>query len=148
MKTKIIETIFPTLFGILTVLGLLVMFNIIVRNGDAFNSPDNGFFTLFVPIATIIALTIQFILTLPIWKKFKSQKKVWGLKLIQLTGLLCLVSGLTFGLVFWEPNLGIKELLLVSLTGILAFTVYWTVNLFTLKQLDKRQNSFKNTSFC
>lgn len=140
MKTKIIETILPTTLGILTVLGLLVVFNLIAHNGDAFNSPDNGFFKLFVPIATIIALTIQFTLTLPFWKKFKSQKKVWRLTLVQFTGLLCLISGLTFGLVFWEASFGISELILVSLTGIIAFTVYWTVNLLTLRQLDKRIN--------
>lgn len=137
MKTKIIGTIIPTTLGILTVLGLLVVFNIIVLNGNAFTSPDNGFFKLFVPIATLIALTIQFNLTLPFWKKFKSQKKVWGLTLIQFTGLLCIISGLTFGLVFWEPNVVINELFLVSLTGIVAFTVYWTVNLLTLKHLNK-----------
>jgi len=137
MKTKIIETILPTTLGILTVLGLLVVFNLIVHNGDAFTSPDNGFFKLFVPIVTIIALTIQFTLTLPFWRKFKSQKKVWGLTIVQFTGLLCLISGLTFGLVFWEPNFGIKELLLVSLTGIVSFTLYWTVNLLTLKKIDR-----------
>jgi len=137
MKTKIIETILPTTLGILTVLGLLVVFNLIVHNGDAFTSPDNGFFKLFVPIVTIIALSIQFTLTLPFWRKFKSQKKVWGLTIVQFTGLLCLISGLTFGLVFWESNFGIKELFLVSLTGIVSFTLYWTVNLLTLKQLDK-----------
>jgi len=145
MKTKIIETILPTILGILTVLGLLVVFNLIVHNGDAFNSPDNGFFKLFVPIATIIALTIQFTLTLPFWKKFKFKKKVWGLTLVQFTGMLCLISGLIFGLVFWEPSFGINEFFLVFLTGIVAFTVYWTVNLFTLKQINKSQNLFKNT---
>ncbi|HPU23276.1 MAG TPA: hypothetical protein PL149_03860 [Candidatus Kapabacteria bacterium] len=140
MKTKIIETILPTTLGILTVLGLLVVFNIIVHNGDAFNSPDNVFFKLFVPTATIIALTIQFTLTIPFWKKFKTQKKVLGLTLFQFTALLCIISGLTFGLVFWETSFGISELILVSLTGIVAFTVYWTVNLLTLRQLDKRIN--------
>ena len=139
MKTKIIATILPTILGILTVLGLLVVFNIIVHNGDAFNSSDNGFFKLFVPIATIIALTIQFTLTLPFWKKFKSLKKVWGLTLFQFTALLCIIPGLTFGLVFWESNFGINELILVSLTGIIAFSVYWTVNLLTLKQIDRLQ---------
>ena len=139
MKTKIIETILPTILGILTVLGILVVFNLIVHNGDAFNSPDNGFFKLFVPIATIIALTIQFTLTLPFWKKFKSKKKVWGLTLFQFTALLCIISGLTFGLVFWETNFGISELILVSITGIIAFSVYWTMNLLTLKQIDKLQ---------
>lgn len=140
MKTKIIKTILPTIFGILTVLGILAAFNLIVHNGDAFNSPDNGFFKLFVPIATIIALTIQFTLTLPFWKKFKTQKKVWGMTLFQFTALLCIISGLAFGLVFWETNFGINELILVSLTGVVAFTVYWTVNLLTLKQLDRLQN--------
>ena len=137
MKTKIVGTILPTIFGILTVLGLLVVFNLIVHNGDAFNSPDNGFFKIFVPIATVIALTTQFTLALNFWNKFKSNKKVWGLTLFQFTALLCIISGLTFGLVFWEPNLGIKELFLVSLTGIVAFTVYWTINLLTLKKIDR-----------
>jgi len=139
MKTKIIGTILPTTLGIITVLGLLVVFNIIVHNGDAFNSPDNGFFKLFVPIATIIALIIQFTLTIPFWRKFKSLKKVWGLTLFQFTALLCIISGLVFGLLFWEPSFGIKELILVTLTGIIAFSVYWTVNLLALKQIDRIQ---------
>jgi hypothetical protein len=137
MINKIIGTILPTILGILTVLGLLVVFNLIIHNGDAFNSPDNGFLKIFVPIATVIALTTQFTLTLPFWNKFKSNKKVWGLTLFQFTALLCIISGLIFGLVFWEPNFGIKDLFLVSLTGIVAFTVYWTVNLLTLKKIDR-----------
>lgn len=131
------EAILPTVFGIVAVLALLVAFNLIVHNGDAFNAPDNGFFKLFVPIATLIALFIQFTLTLPFWKKFQSHKKVWGLTLFQFTAIICLISGLTFGLVFWESSFGINELILVSLTGIVAFSVYWTVNLLTLKQIDR-----------
>ena len=140
MKTKVIETILPTLFGILAVLGILAEFNLVVHNGNAFNSPDNGFFTLFVPIAIIIALTIQFTLTLPFWGKFKSRKKIRGLTLIQFTVLLCLISGLVFGFAFWEPSFGVNELIMVSLTGVTAFTIYWTVNLLTLRQLEKRLN--------
>lgn len=92
-----------------------------------------------MPIVTNIALTIQFALTLLFLKKFKSQKKVFGLTLFQFTALLCIISGLTFGLVFWETNFGINELILVSLTGVIAFFVYWTVNLLTLEQIDRRQ---------
>ena len=138
MKDKIIKTILPTILGILTVLGILVAFNLVFHNGNVFNSPDCGFFTLFVPIATIIAMIIQLTLTLPFWKKFKSQKKVWGLTLVQFTGLLCLISGLTFGLVFWDPSFGINDLFLAFLTGVVAFTVYWTVNLLTLKMLNRQ----------
>jgi hypothetical protein len=137
MKSKFIETILPTTLGILTVFGLLVVFNLIVHNGDAFNSPENGFYKLFLPIVTFIALTIQITLALPLWKKIKSHKKVLGLTLFQFTALLCIISGLTFGLVFWETNLGIQELIFVSLTGIIAFSAYWTVNFLTLKLLDR-----------
>ncbi len=137
MKTKIIGTILPTLLGILSVLVLLLVFNLIMHNGDAFNSPDNGFFKLFVPITTIIALIIQFTLTLPLWEKFKFQKKIWGLTLYQFTAILCIMSGLVFGFVFWETNFGIKELIHLFLIGIIAFSVYWTVNLLTLKQIDR-----------
>ena len=136
MKTKIIKIILPALFGILTVLGLLAIFNLIVYHGDVFTSTDHGFFKYFVPLATMMAMAIQFFLTLPIWKKFKTRKKVWGMTLIQFTSILCIISGLVFGLVFWETNSGINELIMVSLTGIFAFTAYWTVNLLTLKRLD------------
>ncbi len=132
-----IRNIYPTVLGIFTVLLLLVMFNLIVHNGDAFNAPDNGFFTLLVPVTTIIALIIQFTLTLPFWENFKSRKKVWGLTLFQFTILLCIVSGLAFGLVFWERSFGLNELVFVSLTGIIAFSVYWTINLLILRQIDR-----------
>ena len=51
-----------------------------------------------------------------------------GLTLFQFTALLCILSGLIFGLVFWERDLGYNELIFISLTGIIAFSVYWTVN--------------------
>jgi len=139
MKTKIIKTTLPTILGIMTVLGLLILYNILVYNGDGFRNPDKGFFKYFVPFAIIIAMLIQYTLTLPFWKKFKSDKKVMRLTLIQFTGLLCIVSGLAFGLVFWETNLGMSELIAESITGIIAFAVYWTINLLTLKKLDKIQ---------
>lgn len=125
------------MFGIFSVLALLVLYNLISQDINVLNAPDNGFFKYFVPFVIIIALIIQLTMTLPIWNKFKNQRKVWGLSIIQFTVLLCLLSGFAFGYLFWEPSLGITELLLVSLTGFIAFTVYWTVNLFTLKQLDK-----------
>ncbi len=131
------KTILPTVFGVLAVLGLLVVFNLIVYDGDIFTKPDNGFLKYFVPISTIIAITIQAILTIPFWKKFKTQGKILGLTLIQFTGFLCIISGLTFGLVFWERSYGVDEFFLVTFTGIITFSVYWTINLLTLRQLDK-----------
>ena len=137
MKVKIIKIILPTILGILTVLGVLVILNLIMHNGDAFSKPDNGFFAIFVPISTFIAITIQLVLTLPFWEKFKSYKKVWGLTLFQFTTILCIISGLIFGLVFWERSFGFGEFIAVSITGIIAFAIYWTVNLITIKQIEK-----------
>ena len=137
MKAKILKTILPTIIGILTVLVLLALFNFIVYHQGPFSQPDDGFFQYIVPFATIIAMMIQFFLTLPFWKKFKSNIRVWGLTLFQFTGLIILVSGFAFGLVCWETIFGIIDLIWGIITGILAFAVYWTSNLLTLKQLDK-----------
>ncbi|HPX75097.1 MAG TPA: hypothetical protein PLW77_00795 [Bacteroidales bacterium] len=137
MKVKIIKIILPTILGIFAVLGVLVILNFIIYDGDAFSKPDNGFFTIFVPISTFIAITIQLVLTLPFWEKFKSYKKVWGLTLFQFTTILCIISGLIFGLVFWERSFGFGEFIAVSITGIIAFAIYWTVNLITIKQIEK-----------
>jgi len=137
VKTKIIKTVLPPILGIFTVLAILVILNLIMYNGDAFSKPDNGFFTLFVPITTLIAIIIQFTLTLPFWEKFQSRKKVWGLTLIPFTIILCIISGLLFGLLFWERDLGFSEFIAVSLTGIIAFSIYWAVNILTLKQIDR-----------
>ena len=97
MKSKLIKTLLPTLFGVLTVLGILLLIQVILHPGNISIIPDKGFFSLFVPIVTFIALLIQFTLTLPFWKKFKTQKKVWGLKLVPFTIILSVFSGLIFG---------------------------------------------------
>lgn len=137
MKAKIIKILLPPIFGVLAVLGILVFFNLVVHNGDAFNSPDNGFFSLFVPIVTLIALIIQITLTLPFWEKFKANQRVWGMTVFQFTSHLCVISGLAFGLFFWDKSFGLKDLVLASITGIFAFALYWAVNLLTLKKMDR-----------
>ena len=137
MKAKLLKTIVPTIIGVLTVLFLLLIFNFIVYKDDIFNKPEDGLFTFFTPIVTIIALLIQFFLTLPFWEKFKSQNKVWGMTLFQFTALVILISGLAFGFVFWEDIFGLIDLLWGCITGIIAFAAYWVCNIFTLKKLDK-----------
>lgn len=137
MKAKMIKTILASILGILAVLVILAAFNLIAHNGDAFDTPNLDFFSYFVPITIIIALIIQFFITLPLWEKFKLQKKVWGLSCFQFSTVLCVLFGVVFGLLFWETSLGFVELAIVSITGLIAFAVYWSVNLWTLKRLDK-----------
>ena len=67
-------------------------------------------------------------------------QKVMGMGLIEFTTLVCLFSGMFFGFVFWEPGDGIGELLFITLTGVVAFAVYWAMNLLTLKWLEKYRN--------
>ncbi len=137
MKTKIMETLFPTVSGITAVLLLLALYNLILHRTDAFSYPDRDFFNLVVPAATLIALIVQYTLTLPLWKRFQLGQKVLGMTLVEFTTVLCLFSGMFFGLVFWDSGDGIPELIFIMLTGVVAFAVYWTVNLLILKWLIK-----------
>lgn len=138
MKSKIFKTVFPPVSGILAVFGLLAIFNLVFHDGDAFTTKGYAFLGYFLPFAALCAMTIQLALTLPFWNKFKTRKKVWGMTIVPFTTLVCLVSGLAFGLVFWETSYGFREWVAVTLTGIIAFSVYWAVNLFVLTFLDKR----------
>lgn len=135
MKVKLIQALLPPILGILSVLGLLILFNIIIHNGDVFTRPDKGFVRYFIPIAIIMAVIIQITITIPFLEMFKTRKKIWGLTIFSFTVLLCFISGLIFGFVFWDRDYGIIEIFSISLTGIIAFAIYWTTNLLTLKQL-------------
>lgn len=128
-------TIFPVIAGVASVLLVLLIINLLFHSGDVFRHPDNGFLLTFVPFTLFMAFFIQYLLVLPIRKRFLVQKKVWNLTLFQFTALLCVFSGIIFGWVFWERSLGLTEWFWVSLTGLLAFALYWTVNLLIMKHL-------------
>jgi uncharacterized membrane protein YedE/YeeE len=137
MKTKTVMTILPTIVGILSVLGILFISNLIFEKGSVMHSSDIKFYILFVPITTICALIVQYLLTLRLWDRFKKRERVFGMNLFQFTSLLTIISGLIFGFVFWERSYGIYELIWVTLTGIFAFAIYWTSNLIILIRLDR-----------
>jgi uncharacterized membrane protein YedE/YeeE len=143
MKAKITGTFIPTLTGIFIVLGILILINVLFFGGTVFSTPDNGFFSIFVPIATLIALIIQLLITLPVWARFRSGKKIVGLSLFPFTVIIIIISGLAFGYVFWEPIAGHKELMGITLTGIGAFAVYWSVNILLLYKIDKNYQAGK-----
>lgn len=138
MKKTVLKTFLPTLSGIITVLFILIVINVIFFNATAFKTPDYGFFKTFVPITTTLALAIQFFITLPVWKQFVKKGMFIGMKLIPFTMLVILIFGVTFGFVFWERNYGLRELVATTLTGIVAFTIYWFINITFLRFLEKR----------
>jgi len=137
MNVKILNIIIPPIAGIVTVLGILILINMIFQGGSVFHTPDNGFFKYFVPFTLAMAILIQITLVLPFWNKFRSGQKILKLSLIPFTMLIILISGLAFGFVFWEKQFGWTELVATSLTGIIAFAVYWTVNLMILKRFHR-----------
>lgn len=137
MKTKIVLTILPTIIGILAVLAVLFIISFFIQNRYVIESNDKKFFALFVPGITSCALIVQYLLTLPIWKKFKIKGNVLGMNLLQFTCLISLIGGLIFGFIFWERSLGNDELVWCTLTGFGAFAIYWTSNLIILKRLDR-----------
>ncbi|MFC2110956.1 hypothetical protein ACFLQ5_00735 [Bacteroidota bacterium] len=139
MKTKLIKVLLPPFVGFLIILGTLMLIAFIrVENFKLIESKwDIYFLGIFVLIALIIAIIIQWTLTIPVVEKFKNNNKVWGLTIIQLTILVCLISGLGFGFFFWERSLGLNELIQELELGLIAFTVYWVMNLLSLKIIDR-----------
>jgi hypothetical protein len=131
------KTVLPVICGIFAVLTLLFVYNIILTKDISYNNSDLRFYLYFLPAALIILIVIQITLLLPCWEVFKLKKKILGFGIIPFTFFLTFVSGLIFGVLFWETSAGIIEFLLLTLTGIVSFAVYWSVNLITIKQLDK-----------
>ena len=141
MKTKIINSIVPPILGILTVLILLIggalLFSSQTNLTYLFES-DKNFYLYLVPAIMFIAIIIQFALTLPILKRFKNNKRIIGLKLIPFTIIISIVGGLGFGLLFWETQFGVIDFLYGTLTGIIAFAIYWTINLLIVQLFDRQ----------
>lgn len=136
-KLKTIKAFLPTVLGIGTVLGLLKILNLIMDGGNASSPGDTKFYLYFVPFTLLMAVIIQYLLAAPIWERFKSYPRLFGLTLLQLTGIVSIISGMIFGLIFWEPPTGMIEFGYVTLLGISAFTIYWMINLLSLKLIDR-----------
>lgn len=140
MKTKLLKILIPPIIGFLIILGTLILIAFIrVENFQLIESKwDIYFLGILVTIALIIAMIIQSTLTIQVWEKFKTNKKVWGLTIFQLTCLVCLISGLAFGFFFWERMFEINDLLQSILLGLVAFTIYWVTNIISLKIIDRK----------
>jgi hypothetical protein len=140
MKIKIMKAIIPVVSGIIIILGILMVIAFIHYGYLPFSEKDIWFFGVFVPIVAIIAIIIQLTLALPIWERYKIKNKFFGLTIIPFTGIVSLIGGLAFGFVFSDNPAGIKDLLEETLTGVIAFFVYWTVNAFTIKLIEIKFN--------
>lgn len=144
MKTKIINSIIPPILGILTVLILLIGGALLFSSQTSLTylfERNKDFYLYLVPATMLTAIIIQFALTLPILKRFKNNKKIVGLKLIPFTIIISVVDGLAFGLLFWETQFGVSDLLYGTLTAIIAFAVYWTINILTVLFFERRIKS-------
>lgn len=136
MKKIIAKTTFPSLMGIFNVLFLLFIVDYAIYGNLDFLTKDFVLLKFFLPISIVGALIIQYFIVLPVWKRFAESNKVVGLTIIPFTALINLLGGIVFAGVFWERDLGLGELIAVFLTGLIAFTVYWSSNLILLKKLD------------
>lgn len=137
MKGIIVKTILPVFTGIIVSLLLLALVNFLIQpkfSIDFSREGDRVFFVYLLPFAALCALLIQFFIALPVWNSFQQRKRVWGLTLAPFTTLVILLGGVLFGLVFWERDYGITEFFAVAASGIIAFGVYWTINILTLSR--------------
>lgn len=136
MKKVIAKTTVPVIIGIFNVLFLLVVIKFAIYGELSFVAKDADLLKYFLPISIVGAVIVQYFIVMPIWKRFAENNKIIGLSIIPFTALVCLLGGIVFAYVFWERDLGLGELLAVFLTGLIAFTIYWSSNLILLKKLD------------
>ena len=136
MKKIIAKTTFPVLIGIFNVLILLFIVDYAIYGNLDFLTKDIVLLKYFLPISIAGAVIVQYFIVLPVWKRFAENNKVIGITIIPFTTLVCLLGGIVFAYLFWERDLGKGELLAVFLTGLIAFTIYWSSNLVLLKRLD------------
>jgi hypothetical protein len=136
MKKIIAKTTIPVLIGIFNVLFLLFIVDYAIYGNLDFFTKDILLLKYFLPISIAGAVIVQYIIVLPVWKRFADNNKVIGLTIIPFTTLVCLLGGIVFTYLFWERDLGQGELLAVFLTGLFAFAIYWSSNLILLKRLD------------
>jgi len=139
MKTRIINSIVPPIMGILTVLILLIGGTLLFTSQTSLTNlfeSDKNFYLYLVPATILIGIIIQFALILPILKRLKNNKKIIGLKLIPFTIIISVIAGLAIGFLFWETRFGTTDLLYGTLAAIIAFAIYWTINLLTVQFFD------------
>lgn len=134
MQIKIMKTVIPVISGGLFVLGLLILLAFIRNEHVGFLWSD---FLLFGGLA-VIAMIIQITLALPIWEKYRIKNIFLRLDIFSFTGIISLIGGIVFGIIFWDPMFGIKDLVTGSLYCIIAFIVYWTVNIYVLKLIGRK----------
>ena len=114
MTRKTISIIFPTIVGII----LAIIFLQIRETALEYLYPESYYdaFFLFQPLfdievffpiyglAYIAAAAFQSFIGLKVWDTYKQGRKIFNLRLWQLTVLSCVIFGLGFGLIIWYYN--------------------------------------------
>lgn len=94
-------------------------------------------YSFFILPVIVISILIQAILINPIWRKFISKRVVFGIRLIPFFTILCVIGGLACGYFLSVKKFGFSDLVLSCLISVVTLTVYMTVNLLALNQLQK-----------
>jgi hypothetical protein len=76
MKIFLLKNILPPLAGLSGVVTLLILYNIFVFDADFLQSPDNGFFSVLVPIALVAGIIVQIFIIMPSNIEKKSTRKL------------------------------------------------------------------------
>ena len=143
--TKLLKTFIPTILGILTIWGIFKIEDFIhIKQFGPHENVHIDSDILFIFPLVIIALIIQFFLTLPIWAIFKNNRKIINLTLIQFFTLVRIIGGLFWGFIFWTRQFGIRDFIVSISIGTILIGIYWAVNLLTLNQLDIYTRMNKN----
>lgn len=138
-----LKALIPTLMGLILSLSffqLIDSFYSDVQYADQGHLDDTFIYILLVPVI-IAALLFQAFVILPFWKRISNDGELFGLRLIPIVSLLCILSALFFALVIWTPKFGIINFIESFLITFTFFIVYWAGNLLSLRLLDNINGS-------
>ncbi len=138
MKKRMLKSTIPVILAIMEVVILLAIANYIIDPNAFLNiskCENQQFFFVIIPIVAVLGILVQFFIAIPLWNRFRVEKKVIGINLFQFILLITLIGGLVFGFLFWERDYGIIEFWLVTATGVSAIGVYWVANALVMSRL-------------
>lgn len=131
---KFLSVILPVLAGIIAIWILLKI--------EAFFHKEeyDGLIThdLIVLIPLMFVLTfVQVIFVLPIWKNFLKKGESFTQFANKFTLAFSTISGFCVGLIFWSKQLGVNDLFISVIMGMLLSGLFIFVNLLVLRKIDK-----------
>jgi hypothetical protein len=125
MKIFLLKNILPPLAGLSGVVTLLILYNIFVFDADFLQSPDNGFFSVLVPIALVAGIIVQKLIISPAYSTSESGNN-FQLKCRKILCAAVFVTTAIFLFMLLSDKNSLSEMSVSALWILLLTSVYYS----------------------